>query len=344
MEQDIIQSSPGILETQERANIDMLIATAKRWPREIGKIEERMLAEACRNQETAESCNYHLERDGHSIEGPSVRMAEIAVRHYQNIRFGARVLGHDGQTVAGQAFIHDLENNIFASWDTRRRITDKRGRTYSDDMIVTTGNAAAAIAFRTAVFKVIPSELINTVAEKAKQMAVGDTRTLSQRRTRALKKFAALGVTEARVLEFLERDSAEAITLNDVEKLFGAYTAIRDGTSSVEEVFGLVKSAVTAPNIKRKEAAKAPATTPLPPDKNAPQPILERSEPQESDLIAKIRAKLVQDNVSDERFFEIMTDYAMTKPSMQSWSEIEPKHLEAALLDWERSVLGREMV
>jgi hypothetical protein len=339
MDQDIVQSSPGIIESQERANIDMLIATAKRWPRDLEKIEARMQAEACRNQETAESCNYHLERDGHSIEGPSVRMAEIAVRNYQNIRFGARMVGHDGQTVTGQAFIHDLENNIFASWETKRRITDRKGRTYSDDMIVTTGNAAAAIAFRTVVFKVVPSELINTVAEKARQMAVGDLKTLMQRRTRALKKFAAIGVNEAAILSFLGCNSAEQITIEDVEKLFGIYVAIKDGTSTVEESFGQsAKSPVTKPNIKGKEPEQ-PATTPLPENKSAPEPILESPKAGESTMIDKVRDKLSKDGVSDERFLDIMRDYAMATDAMSHWTEIEPKNLNAALRDWQRSIL-----
>src|ERR1700758_510839 len=78
----------SVVESQERANIDMLIATAKKYPRDIVRVKRNMEALACLDEDTAESCNYHLERNGRSIEGASVRLAEIAVACYQNIRCG----------------------------------------------------------------------------------------------------------------------------------------------------------------------------------------------------------------------------------------------------------------
>src|SRR5260370_30674339 len=143
----------------------MLVATAKKYPRDLVRVKRNMEAMATLDEETAQACNYHLERDGHSIDGPSVRMAEIAVSCYQNIRAGSRVISNDGKTIVGQAFCHDLKNNGFIAWDTQRRITNKQGRTFSEDMQVVTGNAASAIAFRNAVLKVIPDALVKPVSE-----------------------------------------------------------------------------------------------------------------------------------------------------------------------------------
>jgi hypothetical protein len=248
----------SVVESQERANIDMLIATAKKYPRDIVRVKRSMEAMATLDEDTAESCNYHLERNGKSIDGPSVRMAEIAVATYQNIRCGSRVISNDGKVITGQAFCHDLENNTFIAWETQRRITDKTGRTYGEDMQVVTGNAASAIAFRNAVFKVIPGALIKPVAEKARQVAVGDLKTLSERRTRALKKFGSIGVKEDRVLAFLGRSSTEQIDIVDVEKLFGVFTAIREGSTTIEEQFPPI-SKVVEPNFDQPAAGVAPA-------------------------------------------------------------------------------------
>ena len=340
---DTIQvASISVIESQERANIDMLIATAKKYPRDISRVKRSMEAMATLDEETAESCNYHLERNGKSIDGPSVRMAEIAVAAYQNIRCGSRVIANDGKVITGQAFCHDLENNTFIAWETQRRITDKMGRIYTEDMQVVTGNAASAIAFRNAVFKVIPGALIRSVAEKARAVAVGDIKTLSQRRTRALNKFASLGIRHERVLEFLGKPSIEQIDIADVETLFGVFTAIREGTTSIEEQFP-PKAKVVSPNFaepqpaqeptptepKRrgrppKQAAETPAETPTPPPdarEPAPSPNIpaqpqsppesRSTQPQETlfgsaDPAAEIVSRLKAAKIPQEKFVELM--------------------------------------
>jgi hypothetical protein len=102
---------PGALELIQRAEIDMQIATAKRYPRDLSKVKKRMLDFATLDEETAESCFYTLPRDGKTIQGPSVRLAEIAVACYQNIRVASRVIANDGRVITAQAACLDLENN-----------------------------------------------------------------------------------------------------------------------------------------------------------------------------------------------------------------------------------------
>ncbi len=257
----LLQPQLSVIESQERANIDMLIVTAKRYPRDLVRVKRSMEAMATLDEETAEGCNYCLKRKdkfGREVEirGPSVRMAEIAVACYGNIRSGARIVGNDGKIITGQAYVHDLENNTFVAWETGRRITDTKGRTYGEDMQVTSGNAAAAIAFRNAVFKVVPSALIKPIAEKALHVAVGDIKTLTHRRTRAIKKFASIGVTEAQLLAFLEKSSVDQIDISDVENLFGVFTAIKEGTTTVEEQFP------RTPEIKKPQFEENPADQP----------------------------------------------------------------------------------
>lgn len=255
----IVTPQLSVVESQERAQIDMLIATAKKYPRDLLRVKRSMEAMATLDQETAESCNYHLVRQGKSIEGPSIRMAEIAVCCYQNIRAGSRIIANDGKVITAQGFCHDLENTTFIALEVQRRITDRSGRTYSEDMQVNTGAAASAIAFRNAVFKVIPGALIKPVADKAKHIAVGDLKTLSERRTRAFKKLASIGVMQERILSVLGKTNAEDVDIADVEKLFGMFTAIKDGTTTVEEQFPKVASKPVFSKTE-KEAAKEPMT------------------------------------------------------------------------------------
>jgi hypothetical protein len=220
-----------------RAETDTQITTAKRYPRDFSASKRKMLSLATLDEETASGCFYKLNRQGKTIEGPSVRMAEIAISCFGNIKAGARVINNDGKTITAQGFCHDLENNVAVSVEVKRRITDKAGKTYSEDMQVVTGNAACAIAFRNAAYKVVPMALIKPVYEAAKKCAVGDLKTLADRRTAALKYFSTLGVTEKQVLGYLGKSAVDGIDLADVENLIGLSTAIKEGSTTVDEAF-----------------------------------------------------------------------------------------------------------
>jgi len=159
--------------------------------------------------------------DGKPIQGPSVRMAEIAISCYQHIRAAARVIDDDGKFVPAQGVVHDLENNVVASIEVKRRVTTKEGKRYSDDMIATTGNAACALAFRNAVFKVIPGALVKPVYEAAKKLAIGDSKSLVQRRADSVAHFSKMGVTKEQICKVLNIKSVDDIMLEHLELLIG---------------------------------------------------------------------------------------------------------------------------
>jgi hypothetical protein len=234
--------APSAIESMERASIDVQITTAKRYPRQIAKVRQAMEKFATMDQETAESCFYALKRKGDGgkekvIQGPSVRLAEIAVACYQNLRASTRIVSNDGKTVTAQGICHDLENNICIGWETKRKITNKRGETFSEDMQVVVGNAASAIAFRNAVFKVIPGALITPIYEKCKEVAIGNAKSLAQRRDKAFETFDKMGVSCDKVLRFLGKESIDEIDRKDIEQLIGVHTAIKEGSTTIDEQF-----------------------------------------------------------------------------------------------------------
>lgn len=248
-EMDMIQ--PHTLELLQNAEINQQIATAKRYPRpELAKIKKKMLSFATLDEETAGSCFYTLRRSGGNsdeskvIQGPSVRLAEIAVSCYGNLRAASRVIDNDGRSVTAQGVCHDLENNTLVSVEVKRRITNKKGQTYSDDMQIVTGNAANSIAFRNAVFKVIPGAIINSVYEAAKHVAVGDVSTLAAKREKIIKRFNSMGVDTPRILSAVSRVTIEAIDLDDLETLIGLGTAIKGGDTTVEDAFPVKRGTI----------------------------------------------------------------------------------------------------
>lgn len=229
------------IEATERAQIDIQIATARRYGRELSVVKKSMMSCATLDEETASACFYTLPArkggDGKPLQGPSVRLAEIALACYQHVRAGARVVSDDGNFIVAQAFVHDLYNNVCITKETRRKVTNKLGQRYSDDMIATTGNAACSIALRNATFTVVPRALITPIYEAAKKLAVGDAKSLVQKRSQVVERFVQMGVRKELIPQAVGVSSVEDIDLAKLETLIGYGTSIKDGTLTIEEVF-----------------------------------------------------------------------------------------------------------
>ena len=220
-----------------KSEIDTQISTAKQYPRNLARVLNNIETLATMDEETAASCFYVLRRQGKVIEGPSVRMAEIIASSWGNLRVQARIIGNDGKFITAQGVCHDLESNYATSVDVKRRITDKYGHTYSDDMQVVTGNAACAIAMRNAVMKVVPSALIKKVLAKAKEVSLGQSMTLESSRQNMMLYYAKIGVDEKHILDYLSVSKVDEIDIDMVVELRGLATAIKEGTTTIQETF-----------------------------------------------------------------------------------------------------------
>ena len=220
-----------------RAEIDIQIATAKRFPRVLSEFKKDALAMATIDEETAEACRYVLPRGGEAIEGPSVRFAEICGTAWGNVRYGARVVAIDDKHVTAQGVCHDLEKNVAMTIEVKRRITNKQGRRFSDDMIQVTANAACSIALRNAIFKVVPAALTKGIFDETRKVAIGNERSLDVRRNAAVKWFEAKGAEKHKLLKLLDCKSVEDISLDHLSILTGLRTAINDGDTTIAEVF-----------------------------------------------------------------------------------------------------------
>lgn len=236
-------TSSDALQSLERASIDMQISTARKFPRQLKVVIHKMEQAATLDQETAESCFYSLPRGGKNIEGPSVRLAEIALNSYGNLRFASRnisvVATGDQPHVVCQAVVHDLENNVLGAVEKRRRITAKKknnGRVDEDDINLAV-NACSSIALRDATFKVVPLALIKPVYNKAVKVAIGDASSLTDRRNKAIERFGKMGVIPERILLALGKGTIEEIGLEELKTLSGMRTAITEGTSDIDDLF-----------------------------------------------------------------------------------------------------------
>lgn len=221
-----------------KSEIDMQIVTAKRFPRSIKQFKSNAMELACLDEETAASMFYVLPRSGKKIEGPSARLAEVVGSSWGNLRYGSRIVSTDDKFITAQGSCFDLEKNIAVQVEVKRRITDKNGRRYNDDMIQVTGNAAMSVALRNAIFKIVPFALVKSVYENAKLTSIGKADSMQDRRQRAVDWFVKAGASQEQVLQAIERKGVDDITVDDLVTLTGLRTAIKDGESTIEEALG----------------------------------------------------------------------------------------------------------
>lgn len=245
----------------ERANVDSQVATAKRYPRDIRRSIDNSVVMATMNQETAQSCSYALPRGGKPITGPSVHLAKIIVSNWGNMRTEAKVVQITDKQVISRGTCWDLETNVASAFEVRRSIIGKNGQRFSDDMITVTGNAADSIAYRNAVFAVIPKAITDRVYYAAQKFITGDlsdSDKLLKVRTGVLNNFKNnYGITEEEVVKMCGKQTANQIGADEISMLMGTIQALKDGDTTVDELMKPIRESKEA----KKDAMKKAIST-----------------------------------------------------------------------------------
>lgn len=246
----------------ERANVDSQVATAKRYPRDIKRSIDNSVVMATMNQETAQSCRYALPRGGRPITGPSVHLAKIIVSNWGNMRTEAKVVQITDKQVISRGTCWDLETNVASAFEVRRSIIGKNGQRFSDDMITVTGNAANSIAYRNAVFAVIPKAITDRIYYAAQKFITGDlsdSDKLLKVRTGILNNFKNnYGITEEEVVKMCGKQTVNQIGADEISMLMGTIQALKDGDTTIDELMKPIRESKEAINNKIADiAAKA---------------------------------------------------------------------------------------
>ncbi|MGJ0826991.1 hypothetical protein ACR75W_18085 [Bacteroides thetaiotaomicron] len=246
----------------ERANVDSQVATAKRYPRDIRRSIDNSVVMATMNQETAQSCSYALPRGGRPITGPSVHLAKIIVSNWGNMRTEAKVVQITDKQVISRGTCWDLETNVASAFEVRRSIIGKNGQRFSDDMITVTGNAANSIAYRNAVFAVIPKAITDRIYYAAQKFITGDlsdSDKLLKVRTGILNNFKNnYGITEEEVVKMCGKQTVNQIGADEISMLMGTIQALKDGDTTIDELMKPIRESKEAINNKIADiAAKA---------------------------------------------------------------------------------------
>lgn len=233
------------LDTIEKANVDVQVATAKNFPRNLKRSIDNSIVMATMDEETARTMGYALPRGGKPITGPSVHLAKLIVSNWGNIRAEAKVVQITDSQIVSRGTCWDLENNVATAIEVRRNIKGKNGQRFNDDMITVVGNAANSIAYRNAVFSVIPKAVTDKVYKAAQERITGglsDETKLLQRRTQCLKFFQdEYGISEEEVVKLCGKQTVNQIKANEIALMLGIYQSLKDGDTTVEEVLAPIR-------------------------------------------------------------------------------------------------------
>ncbi|ELT47051.1 hypothetical protein [Brucella intermedia] len=237
-----------------RAEIDAQIVTAKQFPRSIQKVIGNITTLATLDEETAAEMLYALVRkkkqrsknaqandeENKPIEGPSIRLAEIAAQQWGNCRIEARVINvnRTEKYVEAEGIFLDLETNMASKATVRRRISTSQGYLFSEDMINTTSNAASAIAKRNAILAGIPRGVYRKAYLEARKIVAGTAETLSANREKAIKAFATYGVVPEQIFDVLGVEGEREIKTDHIATLRAMFMTLKNGEATVEEMFG----------------------------------------------------------------------------------------------------------
>ena len=257
----------------DRAQIDVQVATAKAYPRSVSEALKEAISLATLDVDTAESMYYTLRRrdaDGSTklISGPSVRLAEVMAYSWKNLRVDADIVGEDATMITAMGTCFDIERNVAIRTRVKRRITTKSGKRYGDDMISTTANAALSIAMRNAVVRTIPRVFVDQIYNKARKAALGEEGTMSQKRVNALAWFKSQGASSAQVFALLNVKGIDDIGEEEYLNLRGLMNSLREGQTTVEQMFRSAEvegaaadlnAKMNAPKVDAPAAPAAPA-------------------------------------------------------------------------------------
>lgn len=240
-----LRGKPSALEAVTRAEVDIQITTAKRYPRSIERFQ-RKAEQMIGAPGIAEQCRYQLparkgggDGDGKSgpISGPSVRLAEIVACCWGNLRIAGRIIDDDGRFITAQAVAMDLEENLGYAIEVKRRVTNKEGRRYSDDMYQVTCNAAIAIATRNATFKAIPRAFVSHLEDLSIAVIRGDVKSFPERLERAVSWFATKGVVEADLYRVIGVLGYADLSIDHLITLQALRQSVLDGQATIAEIF-----------------------------------------------------------------------------------------------------------
>lgn len=240
-----IEADRAVAEAQGR------LVIAKKFPRNKAVAFDQIMEE-CKRPGLAEEALYSFPRGGETVEGPSIRLAEVIARCWGNVDFGLRELSRRSGESEMEAYAWDLETNTRSVQqftvghfrDTRKggkvALTDERD-------IYEIGANLGARRLRARILAIVPGDVIDAaVAQCRRTLAGKNDEPLADRVRKMIAAFKGIGVTVGMIEQRIGRP-LDAMTPEELRQMQGAFKSIRDGMTKVEDWFASTQSEVGQP-------------------------------------------------------------------------------------------------
>lgn len=259
-----------------KAEIEAGYLMAIRRPRNLDDVRTRILAAVSRPV-FAETAEYSKPVGKTNIKGPSIRFAEVALQAAGNIRTSAVTVFEDERLRKVRVTVTDLETNIsFGKEITLSKTVERsyvkdgqqcvgqrensQGKiTYiviaSEDELANKQAAAESKILRNEGLRLIPKDIIEEAMQVAREVRAKNAGDPKAAVNKILDCFAGLGIKPSELEKYLGKPMAQLLP-DDIEKLRGIFTSIRDGEARWSDYLDDAKP-VEDPNEKLRAATAA---------------------------------------------------------------------------------------
>lgn len=236
-----------------KSRVEARITQALLRPRDLDDVRVRMLKE-CRRPGFAEVARYSIPRGGKSIEGPSIRFAEMCLRTMGNLCVETPTTYEDGEKRIMRVEVTDLEANSSYSLDitvaktVERKQLGKgqaaiatRANSYGDQVYIVSATddelavkqaALVSKAVRTLVLRLVPGDLVDEgMRQTMDTLRSADRTDPDAARKKLADAFSALGVSPSMLAAYLGHELG-ASTPSELVDLRATYAALRDGEAT----------------------------------------------------------------------------------------------------------------
>lgn len=177
------------------------------------------------------------------VSGPSIRAATALARRWGNCSATARILSEDAEGVDLEGVFIDYETSVRFTRPQRvsKWMRTRRGMLQLDGKRLEAAIAAGGSkAMRNAILTGLPAYLVSSYDKRAREIAGGKAEAPLDARTRdaILRAFSEFDVEAVRLEGYLSKPVSQW-TGSDRASLVGLYNALKDGQTTVADVFGV---------------------------------------------------------------------------------------------------------
>jgi hypothetical protein len=247
------ETSVAAVAAQAKASVEARYVMAMQNPRDIDEFREKLLKE-CKRPFFAEVARYRKPIGGGSVEGPSIRFVETALRCFRNVLRETPTIYEDDEKRIVRASVTDLEANVTHWTDVtvaktveRRSVKEgtevvgqrvnTEGKTVyivraTDDELLTKTNALISKAVRNMGLNILPGDIV----EEAQHFCVKTRQTQDAQdpdaaRLKIVDAFATVGVKVVDLTGYVGH-SLDTLSPAELDGLRKDFAALKDGEIS----------------------------------------------------------------------------------------------------------------